>query len=430
MASPDAENPEQLAQPEEVNNEVEVMKEKAGCRCCPRTRQGWLICGCSTCVCVLGVLILIVAIVVGNMGGNGITELPSETRVDTQEGVDPTNAMRITWLPGCGEGNKTDEEIDACGGSCFNSSFISQIESFYASNGFRMVNFSSRAGPEGQDVVQIQAWWIPPAPGINLGAGTPPRVVVSHGTNQNQNKFETQIAGFLLASAGFGVLLPSLRDHGYSGSSSHGLFSWGWDYPYDILGAWDYAKEDPHGILGGPTDQVGVMGFSMGGFTAMNAFGMEPAIPAVWADAPVFSVKDILLQEMRAQGGPLGDLGIEFAWRFANSEVELHYNHPAGVLPNGPDVNRKVYIVQNSEDETVPTSQQDKLIELLEAYPQKYTLSGYWLTSAVCNEDKHRILHLMFPSKYRERLCLFWTDVFGLSQDRCTDGSLVKIAGR
>jgi len=228
------------------------------------------------------------------------------------------------------------------------------------------------------------------------------------------------------------VLLPSLRDHGYSGSSSHGVFSWGWDYPYDILGAWDYAKNDPDGVLGGllPSDQVGVLGFSMGGFTALNAFGAEPEVPAVWADSPVFSVKDILLKELQKRVSFLGDLAIEFAWSFANREVELHHNHPAGLLPQGPDKKRKVYIVQNSDDKTVPTSQADKIISLLKEHPQKYQLSDYWLQPGSCNGDHHRILHLKYPSEYRDRLCLFWSDVFGLSQDRCKDGSLVQISGR
>merc|ERR1712176_1686176 len=98
---------------------------------------GRWICGCSIGVGVLGALILIVAIVVGQMGAEGITTLPSEIRVDTEAGLDPTNLIRYTWLPGCREGNKTDEEIDKCGGSCFNSSFISQIESFYKSINFK-----------------------------------------------------------------------------------------------------------------------------------------------------------------------------------------------------------------------------------------------------------------------------------------------------
>jgi len=360
-----------------------------------------------------------------------VTELPADRRSDTEAGLNPTNVMRHTWLPGCGKGNKSNEQLDKCGGSCFNSNFISQIESFYASNGFEEVQFNSRPGPAGQGVVQIKAWWIPPA-GNHSGTGPAPRIVVCHGTEQNQNKFEAQIAGFLLAAAGFGVLLPSLRDHGYSGDSSHGLFGWGWDYPYDLLAAWDYAKTDPAGVLGGslPSAQVGLMGFSMGAFTALNALGAEPEVPALWSDAAVFSVKDILLDKARKVLGFVADLAIEFAWGFANSKLEPHYNHPAGLLPQGPDKKRKVYIVQNSDDNTVPTNQQDELISLLKEHPQKYTLSGYWLKPGICNEDAHRILHLKHPSEYRERLCLFWSDVFGLSQDRCKDGSLVQIVGR
>ena len=53
-----------------------------------------------------------------------------------------------------------------------------------------------------------------------------------------------------------------------------------------ISGAWDYAKDDPDGLLGGPMEasKVGLFGFSKGGFTALNAFGLEGQIPAVWVD--------------------------------------------------------------------------------------------------------------------------------------------------
>mmetsp|Transcript_49314 Transcript_49314/g.127194 ORF Transcript_49314/g.127194 Transcript_49314/m.127194 type:complete len:410 (+) Transcript_49314:66-1295(+) len=402
-----------------------MAREVRSSRCrCPATAKGRLCCGCLVCTVVIAIILLIAAVVIGKIGGNGITKLPDNTRTDATDDLDPTNVMRVTWLPGCGEGKKTDEELDQCGGSCFNSSLISRMESFYAENGFRMVNFSSRAGPRdgpnGQDAVKIKAWYIPPAPGVNVGPGTPPRVVVSHGTNQNQNKFESQIAGFLLAQAGFGVLLPSLRDHGYSGDSKLRTFAWGWEYPYDLLGAWDYAKNDPDGLLGGalPADQVGVMGFSMGGFTAVNAFGMERDIPAVWADAPVFSVREILLHELRKIVGPLGDLAIPFAWAFANQVVQLDFNTPARVLLGGPASQRQVYLVQNTLDTTVPEKQGKELIDFLQKYPDEYK-SEAWYPAEECNGDTHRINHLKDPTGYQARLCAWWTQVFGLSQDRC-----------
>lgn len=373
-----------------------------------------------------GLVLLLVGIFIGVVGGSAITTLPGEVRADTGPGRNPANGIRETWLPGCGTiGNKTDQEVDECGGGCYNSTFINQINAFYASSDFKNVTFSSRGGPAGQGLVDIQAWYIPPANGTTSDPGRAPRIVVCHGTNQNNQKFESLIAGALLSSAGYGVVLLSLRDHGASGSSVHKLFSWGWDYQYDVLGTWDYAVNDPEGVMGGALtpDKVGLLGFSMGGFTVVNAFGIEAQVPGVWADAPVYSVKDILYLEVQKLIGPLVNLGYEFAWAFANRVVELHYNHPAAVLP-GNEVTRKVYLVHNPSDTTVPTSQHDKFVETL-GESTTPILQGTFVKDSVCNGDTHRILHLEFPMEYRQKMCTFWSELFGENTTRCSDGSMI-----
>lgn len=369
---------------------------------------------------------------VGSMAGSAITALPDDTRADCTNSTNPGNAMRTTWLPNLGNcevGPKTDAQLDACG-DCFSSAFVSQIESFHSQVGWTSVSFASRSGSEGQETMTIRGWYLPPAPGFNPSGSSAPRVVVQHGWGQNQNKFETQVASFLLSSAGFGVLLLSLRDHGYSGDTEDGIFSWGWAFPYDTLAAWDYAKDDPDGLLGGalPANKVGVMGFSAGGFLAVTSFGVERQIPGVWADAAVYSVKDILQLELAKAVNFLSFLFIDMAWAFANSRADVHFMSPANSLPGGPNTRRKVYVVQNLDDTTVPESQSDALINLIAEYPEQYTLGGSWFPSASCNGDMHRILHLKFPNEYRHRLCLFWTDVFSISQVRCEDGSMVPIA--
>lgn len=341
-------------------------------------------CLCSSLVTIL------VWLGVSIEAGFELTTLPGQVRNDCEDGLDPGNVLSVTYLPVCREGNKSAEELDRCGGSCFGSKIVKEVEGFYKQNGFQLVSFPSRAGPAGQAAVDLKAWWIPPAGGDGSRGSSlpPPRVIVQHGTNQNQQKFEDQLAGYLLASAGFGALLPSLRDHGYSGPSPHGLFSWGWDYPCDLLGAWDYARADPDGLLGGelPPGQVGLMGFSMGGFTAVNAFGVEPLVPAVWADSAVFNVKQILFYQLSLFFGSLGLMFLESSWAFAKCRayrwgVQLDFHEPAKLLPSGPDTKRKVYVVQNLIDVTVPESHARSLMHLVSEYPDKYTLSGSWFTA-------------------------------------------------
>eukprot|EP00438_Fugacium_kawagutii_P011212 Skav213778 [mRNA] locus=scaffold3228:155526:159578:+ [translate_table: standard] len=70
-----------------------------------------------------------------------------------------------------------------------------------------------------------------------------------------------------------------------------------------ILGAWDYAVSDPDGLLGGATlvtscavnpDEVGLMGFDYGGFSAQRAFALEPQIPALLLDGVVHNFKVLM----------------------------------------------------------------------------------------------------------------------------------------
>ena len=69
------------------------------------------------------------------------------------------------------------------------------------------------------------------------------------------------------------------------------------DYHLDLLGAWDYAVADPDGLLGGELeeDQVGIMGFSKGGYGAAIAMGLEPRISACWIDsAPLHGLRGVV----------------------------------------------------------------------------------------------------------------------------------------
>ena len=128
----------------------------------------------------------------------------------------------------------------------------------------------------------------------------------------NNNHCGVQMTCFLLRTMGFSCLAPSVRDFGLSGPSTHpNVVTWGYvpwpvnsldspgaqDYHLDLLGAWDYAVADPDDLLGGTLeeDQVGIMGFSKGGYGAAIAMGLEPRISAAWIDsAPLHGLRGVV----------------------------------------------------------------------------------------------------------------------------------------
>merc|ERR1719502_104168 len=95
---------------------------------------------------------------------------------------------------------------------------------------------------------------------------------------------------------GFDVLVNGFRDHGWSGKSEHDRTTWGWIYPYDLLGAWDYAVNDPDGKFGGPIDpkQVAIAGISLGAMVTSTAFALDQRVHAVWLDSGPASPRDEL----------------------------------------------------------------------------------------------------------------------------------------
>lgn len=185
---------------------------------------------------------------------------------------------------------------------------------------------------------------------------------------------------------------------------------WGDDrYVGDLLGAWDFAKNDPDGVLGGslPANKVGLMGFSLGAFTTANAFGKDGEVPAAWIDGAPFRPDSVFAFGARQV---MENMGIGFL---------------AGLFLDGvwSDTRRPTYLVANTDDTTIPNAGPDsdfaELLATFEAYPSKYDVMGTFVTSGECKGINHCVDHLRAFDEYYSRLCNFWRPVFGLGADTC-----------
>jgi len=313
----------------------------------------------------------------------------------------PKNMTRYLTWGGCPKGHKNDEDLKKCGEPCLKPGMVSNMDQFNANHDFKLVRFPSRKGPDGQEVVTLAAWWLP------SGKQSAPTVVLQHGNNANWNSRHIVFAAYLLRSIGIDVLIHSLRDHGLSGKSEHGKTSWGWDYPFDLLGAWDYAVHDPDGQLGGAKapNRVGVMGFSMGGFIATIAFGLEKSIPGVWTDGAVFRVEDGIASRV----GVLGPLtaavtGATLPWLKVMAGVDVLKYGPSNTLPTGPSTERKVAVVTSSLDKFVPIDQYHSLIDFYKAHAKQYEVLVEWAPPGVCNGNTHCSDEYGFEHAYRKKL--------------------------
>lgn len=319
--------------------------------------------------------------------------------------------------------------------SCARDDLKEEMKRYSGNRSWKIVKFESRRGMHGQETLQLAAWWLP------VDDPKAPRIVIQHGNNVNANDRTVQSVAYLLRSIGFACLLPNLRDHGLSLPSHHGSVGWGYDYHLDLLGAWDYAVRDPSGFLGGAADAslVGVLGFSMGGFVVSNAFGLEQRVPGAWVDSGVFNPKEELYFIMFSHMGSLAKLFIDSAWFFAEraAGVDLMLHTPGTTLPRShrprqrgrfvfSPQRRFVAVAQGLEDDLVPPSQSDRLVELLETYPDWYAVAGKYYMSVSCRGNTHCVMQTMFPAMYRHNLCDFWSGVFQRSPELCGLAGLPK----
>lgn len=339
---------------------------------------------------------------------------------------------------GCKRGYKSEAFLKQCLAECYNGThLIDAMAAFNKQHPWKLVTFPSRAA-SGKETVNLTAWWLP-AP----RKGPTPRIILQHGNNGNYNEYYIQTAAYVLRSIGFSVIAHNLRNHGTSGKTSEMNYTtWGYDYHYDVLGAWDYAVNDPEGVLGGavPPDQVGMMGFSMGGVIVSNAFGLESRIPGIMLDAGVINTKAVLCHQILRQvvgdpkwkstgavSGFMASMGLNFLMEVVKHKcgVDVLDTTPEEVIPNGPDIQRKVGIVTSALDDFVPPFDAEQWKLFAAKYPKKYDVSMFWEPASGCHGgynaaigrywdywDSHLASMPQFPDEYRERLCTFWSDVF------------------
>lgn len=126
------------------------------------------------------------------------------------------------------------------------------------------------------DGTTLAAWWVPSHNGAAVvllpGAGSTRSAVIDHAA--------------LLARRGYGALLLDWRGHGRSAGRS---MEFGWGFEADVRSAVSFVLDRPD-----VTDEVGILGLSLGAEIGLATAGQDPRITAVvaegatarsWADA-------------------------------------------------------------------------------------------------------------------------------------------------
>jgi len=142
---------------------------------------------------------------------------------------------------------------------------------------FEDVEFISREGD-----VTLSGWYIP-------GGSEELTIILVHGIGSVRSGDNAVDLASRLVAQGFNVLMFDLRGHGNSGGE---LISAGYFERQDVLGAFDFLTSQ-----GIPSNNIGIVGFSMGAATVLLSAAEEPAICAVVADSPYARVSDLIAQQ-------------------------------------------------------------------------------------------------------------------------------------
>ncbi|PJF40657.1 MAG: alpha/beta fold hydrolase [Chloroflexi bacterium] len=216
----------------------------------------------------------------------------------------------------------------------------------YLMPAFEEVTFASR-----DDGVTLSAWFVPSGDGVDHAQGS---IIIVHGIDDCKWRAFTLTAAGMLHRNNFNVLLLDLREHGQS-QVVDGRAMLGLDEYHDVLGAWDWLIAQ-HGV---PQEQIGLMGFSMGGAVSMIAASHEPRIAALWTDSTFASLRDILGSETRRAGLPtFFSIGVPIASRVVTG-IDITDSEPQQYAQNLNG--RPYFIVHSADDERIPLEQAMKL---------------------------------------------------------------------
>lgn len=258
---------------------------------------------------------------------------------------------------------------------------------------YETVTFSSRNQPD----ITISAWYFAAQTELNS-----PTVIVVHGLGGCRRETKVLYAATMLTRAGFNVLTPDLNDHGES-AVVDGKFSAGILEHLDVLGGYDWLVEQ-----GVAPQNIGLMGFSLGGGTAAIAFAQEPNISALWTDSAFSALEKTVAYELRDQYGLpsfLAGSAIQMGQIVDGIDVSRYSPVDAfGEARNG----RPVFLTHSTADARLSV---DFAYDLTAAVQATDPTFEAWIVDEVGHTD----IIFVYTEAYQTRLVEFFSQHLGTS---------------
>lgn len=252
----------------------------------------------------------------------------------------------------------------------------------YRMSAYETVRFSSR-----EEGIEIAGFYVP-------GEKNKPVVIVVHGLGSCKHKTSTLVPAGMLNKNGFHVLLIDVRDAGES-TLEDGLSALGNEEYLDVLGAWDWLQTEK----GFSSEQIGLMGNSMGAATSLIAFSKEPKLAAVFVDAPFDNATQITSEELERNGYPQFLFYSGWIAGLLQGDNLLSVNPYEGITNAGK---RPLFIIHSKADTRVGVQHSYQLRERAEKEKVNAT---FWILEDI----EHVQTAGAFPEEYEEKITTFFS---------------------
>jgi len=247
-----------------------------------------------------------------------------------------------------------------------------------------------------KDKIELDAWFIPVVGGRGLINQTP-TIIVCHGFAVD--KGDCIDVGRFLHSAGYNVVLFDFRGHGKS-QGKHCSLGYYETEDIDAVIRWLYEQG---------MDKIGVIGFSMGGTTALLAAAKNPKIRAVVSDGAYLSfwsgVTSFARANFKAPKYPFVPPAVFFAGlRLGFNPKELNLTHFLHHIPPRP-----VLIIHGSEDREVRLADAYQIYSLLTTHnPHPKHYAELWVVQGAHHLESYYIA----KEEYEHRVIDFFNSAF------------------
>ncbi|MDO8464875.1 MAG: alpha/beta fold hydrolase, partial [Gallionella sp.] len=191
------------------------------------------------------------------------------------------------------------------------------------------------------DGARLYGWWIPASPHA-------PTLILLHGWGRNLSRTMPYIQALHLL--GYNLLAFDARNHGSSSPVEHptvGTFS------QDALSAVKFLRSNQPG-----TNEIGMVGLSVGGGASINAAGWDERIRAVVTVGAISHPVAVMKYEFRKRRIPA--FAASFLLAYMRWRYRLDFDAIAP-LNNIPKSNADFLLIHGGHDETVPLEQAQAL---------------------------------------------------------------------